>query len=56
MKYYYGNSYKEAFSNDPVEIKTTEALRSYEQIYSVVVSADEIDDDDDDDELEEELD
>lgn len=55
MKYYYGNSYKEAFSNDPVEIKTTAALRSYERVYNVVIPADDIDDDDDD-ELEEELD
>jgi hypothetical protein len=46
MKYYYGNSYKEAISNDTVEIKTTEALRSYEQIYNVVIPADEINDDD----------
>jgi hypothetical protein len=46
MKYYYGNSYKEALSNEPVEIKTTRALRSYEEVYSVVIAADEIDDED----------
>jgi hypothetical protein len=48
MKYYYGNSYKDALRNGPVEIKTTDALRSYEENYSVVIPADEIDLDEDD--------
>ena len=42
MKYYYGNSYKDALRNGPIEIKTTDALRSYEENYSVVIPADEI--------------
>lgn len=44
MKYYYGNSYKEAVSNEPVEIKTTDALRSYEENYNVVIPVDKVDD------------
>lgn len=41
MKYYYGNSYKEALSNDPIEIADTKTLRSYEEVYSVVIPANE---------------
>lgn len=47
MKYYYGNSMKEALSNPPMEIKTTKQLRQYEENYSVVIPASEIDDEDD---------
>ena len=35
-KYYYGNSYKEAISNPPVEIKTVKQLREYEAQYVFV--------------------
>lgn len=42
MKYYYGNSYKEALGNDPVEIKTTKELREYEEVYEVVIPKDEV--------------
>jgi hypothetical protein len=49
MKYYYGNSYKEAISNEPVEIKTTDALRSYQENYNVVIATVDVDEDDDDD-------
>lgn len=45
MKYYYGNSYKEAISNPPVEIKTTKQLRSYEEVYNVVIQVEEVDND-----------
>lgn len=44
MKYYYGNSVKEALSNAPVEIKTTKQLRGYEENYSVVIPAEDVDD------------
>lgn len=37
MKYYYGNSYKEAVSNGPVEIKSTRILQQYQNAYSVVI-------------------
>lgn len=47
MKYYYGNSVKEALSSEAVEIETTDALRGYQQNYNVVIPADEIDDEDD---------
>ena len=43
MKYYYGNSYKEAVSNPPVEIKTTKQLRGYEENYTWVIPAEEED-------------
>lgn len=39
MKYYYGNSMKEALSNEPVEIRTTKQLQDYEREYNVVVPA-----------------
>jgi len=41
MKYYYGNSYKEALSNDPVEIDSTELLEKYKEVYSNVFLAEE---------------
>ena len=37
MKYYYGNSMKEAMANPPVEIKGTKELERYKECYSVVV-------------------
>lgn len=43
MKYYYGNSWKEAMSNPPVEIKTTKQLVQYEECYSFVIAASAID-------------
>ena len=43
MKYYYGNSMKEAMSNLAVEIKSTKQLRQYEENYSMVIPASEID-------------
>lgn len=41
MKYYYGNSIKEAISNKPVEIKNTIILEQYKEVYSVVIPATE---------------
>lgn len=40
MKYYYGNSYKEAVSNNPVEINDTKILENYKENYNVVIPAD----------------
>jgi uncharacterized protein YlxP (DUF503 family) len=50
MKYYYGNSYKEAVSNDPVEINSTRILQQYQDVYNVVISASDVDDEDEYDE------
>lgn len=36
-KYYYGNSYKEAISNAPVEISSTKQLNQYIENYSFVI-------------------
>ena len=47
MKYYYGNSMKEAMSNPAVEIKTTKQLRQYEENYSIVVPEAELDEESD---------
>ena len=52
MKYYYGNSWKEALSNPPVEIKTTKQLIQYEECYTFVIAADAVDDSEDDEEEE----
>ena len=41
MKYYYGNSYKEAISNNPVELDKVEILQAYEANYNVVIPANE---------------
>lgn len=41
MKYYYGNSYKEAISNDPVEINSIKILKQYQDAYSTVFLAEE---------------
>ena len=41
MKYYYGNSYKEALSNSPVEIKTAKQLSGYEENYTWVIPVEE---------------
>lgn len=43
-KYYYGNSLKEALSNEPVTIKTAKQLKGYEENYTWVIPAEEIDD------------
>ena len=51
MKYYYGNSYKEAISNDPVEINSTRELQQYQDAYNFVIPVDDIDDEDDEDAL-----
>lgn len=48
MKYYYGNSYKEALSNPSIEIKTTKQLRQYEEVYTWVIPADEIEEEEED--------
>lgn len=39
MKYYYGNSYKEALSNEPIEIKDCETLEQYKENYMFVIVA-----------------
>lgn len=44
MKYYYGDSMKEAMMNEPVEIKTTDELEAYRQNYWVVIPASDVDD------------
>ena len=41
MRYYYGNSYKEAIANNPVEITDVKILKAYEEVYNVVIPADE---------------
>lgn len=41
MKYYYGNSYKEAVSNSPVNIKSAKQLRQYEENYTWVIPVEE---------------
>ena len=41
MKYYYGNSVREAIANEPVEIMTVATLREYEYNYSVVMPVNE---------------
>ena len=46
MKYYYGNSYKEAISNDPVEINSTRELQQYQDVYNVVIPVADVDDED----------
>lgn len=53
MKYYYGNSYKEAISNKPVEIKSVKMLRQYEDCYAFVIAEDEVNFDGDKEENEE---
>lgn len=42
MKYYYGNDYNEAISNQPVEIKSANNLRRYEENYNVVIPVAEV--------------
>lgn len=51
MKYYYGNSYKEAISNNPVEINSTRILKQYQDVYNVVIPVADVDDEDDEDAL-----
>ena len=43
-KYYYGNSVKEALSNPPVDIETTNQLDQYVNTYNVVIRAEDVDD------------
>lgn len=43
MKYYYGNTLKEALRNSPVEIKSTKVLEQYRENYSVVIPVCEVD-------------
>ena len=42
MKYYYGNDYKEAVSNNPVEIKSAKVLEAYKRNYNVVIPENEV--------------
>lgn len=42
MKYYYGNSMKEALSNAPVEIETTKQYEGYKEVYSVLIPCDDV--------------
>ncbi len=42
MKYYYGNDYNEAISNPPVEIRSANNLRRYEENYNVVIPVAEV--------------
>lgn len=41
MKYYYGNDYKEAHTNAPIEITSVEQLCQYTENYHVVFPADD---------------
>ena len=41
MKYFYGNSYKEAISNTPIEINDTKILEAYKENYSNVFLAED---------------
>lgn len=43
MKYYYGDSYKEALSNEPVVIRRGRQLRQYEENYAFVIPAYKVD-------------
>lgn len=49
-RYYYGNSYKEAISNSPVEIDSAEQLEDYEENYNFVVPVDEVELDEEEEE------
>lgn len=51
-KYYYGNSYKEAISNSPVEIDSAQQLEDYEENYNFVIPVDEVEEDEQDEILE----
>ena len=42
MKYYYGDSMKDALSHSPVEIKTTKQYEAYKEMYGVVIPCDEV--------------
>lgn len=42
MKYYYGNDYNEAINNPPVEIRSANNLRRYEENYNVVIPIAEV--------------
>lgn len=42
MKYYYGDSVKDALANDPVEIKTAKNLEQYKEVYSVVIPCEDV--------------
>ena len=44
MWYYYGNDYKEAYSNDPVKIESAEILKQYEENYNVVIPMEKVSD------------
>lgn len=55
MKYYYGNDYKEAISNNPVEIKSLKVLHQYEECYFFVIPADEVEEDNKDEDDNEDL-
>lgn len=43
MKYYYGDSYKEALSNEAVVIRRGRQLRQYEENYAFVIPAYKVD-------------
>ena len=49
-KYYYGNNYKEAISNSPVEIDSAEQLEDYEENYNFVIPVDEVELDEEEEE------
>lgn len=42
MKYYYGHSWKEALGNPPVNIRSVKRLAQYQECYTFVIPADEI--------------
>lgn len=49
-RYYYGNSYKEAISNSPVEIDSEKQLEDYEENYNFVIPVDEVEFDEEEEE------
>lgn len=49
MKYYYGNSMKEAISNPAVEIKSTKQLQQYEENYNIVIPVTDVEQESDSD-------
>jgi hypothetical protein len=44
-KYYYGNSYKEAISNSPIEINSAQQLEDYEDNYNFVIPVSGVEED-----------
>lgn len=50
MKYYYGHSWKEALSNPPVNIRSAKQLAQYQECYTFVIPAEEVDEEENEEE------